>query len=115
MKWCLKVKLIQHWEPFGELLLGTSSKPIVEQSRRDNFWGAIPDSNGKSLIGSNVLGRLLMDLRERLKRNPNEFSVLSPLPISDFVILGHPIESIERETTHLSESHSSQKRLQLGR
>jgi ribA/ribD-fused uncharacterized protein len=115
MKWCLKVKLIQHWEPFSELLLSTASKPIVELSRRDNFWGAIPDSNAKSLIGSNVLGRLLMDIRERLKRNSDEFSVLSPLPISDFVILGHPIGSIERETTHFSESHSSQKRLHLGR
>jgi len=36
---------------------------IVELSRRDTFWGAVPDANGATLIGCNNLGLLLMDLR----------------------------------------------------
>lgn len=97
MKWCLKVKLAQHWSRFGELLLSTSDKPIVEQSRRDRFWGAVAEPDAEVLKGANVLGRLLMDIRERLRENPSEFSIVSPVPISDFVLLGRPIESIQRE------------------
>ena len=40
MRWCLRVKLAQHWETFGELLLSTGERPIVEESSRDPFWGA---------------------------------------------------------------------------
>lgn len=115
MKWCLKVKLVQHWDRFGEILLSTGIKPVVEQSRRDDFWGAVPDSKGNILVGSNVLGRLLMGIRERLKKNPDEFSIVSPLPISDFALFGRTIEPIARNLTDSSESRSSQKRLQLGR
>jgi predicted NAD-dependent protein-ADP-ribosyltransferase YbiA (DUF1768 family) len=35
MKWCLRVKLAQHWRNFGELLLSTGSVPIVEDSSKD--------------------------------------------------------------------------------
>src|SRR5947209_5754372 len=30
MWWCLRVKLVQHWQKFGDLLLSTGDKPIVE-------------------------------------------------------------------------------------
>jgi N-glycosidase YbiA len=109
MKWCLKVKLIQHWDRFSELLLSTATKPIVEQSRRDAYWGAILQAHGETLIGSNVLGRLLMDLRERSRKTPEEFSILLPLPLSNFVILGHPIGSIERNATHNEAALKRQK------
>jgi ribA/ribD-fused uncharacterized protein len=115
MKWCLKVKLVQHWDRFGGVLQSTGINPIVEQSRRDEFWGAVPDSKGNTLVGSNVLGRLLMDIRERLRKNPDQFSVVSPLPISDFAILGRTIEPIARDLTDSPESHFRQKRLELGR
>src|SRR6266704_6624321 len=42
MRWCLRVKLAQHWETFGELLLSTGERSIVEESSRDPFWGAKP-------------------------------------------------------------------------
>src|SRR6266566_7792794 len=32
MRWCLRVKLIQHWEKFGDLLLSTGDHPIFEES-----------------------------------------------------------------------------------
>jgi ribA/ribD-fused uncharacterized protein len=114
MKWCLKIKLVQHWNRFGEVLLSTGIRPVVEQSRRDEFWGAVSDSKGSILVGSNVLGRLLMDLRERLKKNPDEFSVVFPLPIPHFSLLGREIEPIKRDLTESFESRSSQRRLQLG-
>jgi len=39
MRWCLRVKLAQNWHSFSTLLLETGQMPIVEQSRRDDFWG----------------------------------------------------------------------------
>ena len=51
---------------FRERLLSTGSQPIVERSALDQFWGARPQGN--QLIGRNVLGRLLMELREQLRK-----------------------------------------------
>jgi len=67
MRWCLRVKLVQHPKRFGDLLLSTGELPIVEQSRRDPFWGAkvVDDA---TLIGQNVLGRLLSELRDELRK-----------------------------------------------
>jgi len=39
MRWCLRVKLIQNWEKFWELLDSTGDLPIVEESHKDQFWG----------------------------------------------------------------------------
>ena len=38
MRWCLRVKLAQNWEKFSELLGRTGDRPIVEESRKDDFW-----------------------------------------------------------------------------
>ncbi len=62
MHWCLELKLAQNWTIFGELLRSTEPLQIVEHSSRDCFWGAVP--HGDFLKGSNVLGRLLMSLRD---------------------------------------------------
>src|SRR6266852_4527517 len=66
MRWCLRVKLTQHWEKFGDLLLSTGDQPIVEESYRDPFWGAKP-IDPETLQGANILGRLLVELREQLR------------------------------------------------
>src|SRR5205814_1777426 len=67
MHWCLRVKLAQNWKAFGTLLLSTGDKPIVEESHRDTFWGAKKEKSAPdTLIGQNVLGRLLMELRAGL-------------------------------------------------
>lgn len=93
MKWCLKVKLAQHWNSFSEILLATDGLPIVEESRRDDYWGArmIDD---KFFLGQNVLGRLLMELREKLKSTPDMLKVVEPLPTNSFLLLGRPIPTI---------------------
>ena len=64
MRWCLRVKLAQIWDEFSRLLLATGDRPIVEESRKDEFWGA-KVVNTDTLVGVNALGRLLMELREK--------------------------------------------------
>lgn len=94
MRWCLQVKLIQNWEAFRGLLLETGDQPIVEQSRKDDFWGAEPVDK-RTLVGVNALGRLLMELREVVKNEGEEsFFRVEPLDIVDFLLDGHPIETI---------------------
>ncbi|WP_106230221.1 NADAR family protein [Halomonas ventosae] len=97
MRWCLRVKLAQHYEEFGSLLLSTKDRPIVEQSRKDDFWGAkTGDLTEEILIGQNVLGRLLMELRELLKKDSNEkLKKVSPLNIPDFLLFGELIGPID--------------------
>jgi len=96
MRWCLRVKLAQNYEEFGSLLLATLDRPIVEQSRKDDYWGAkLADEAGDTLIGQNVLGRLLMELREKLKDDEEgTLKAVPPLSISDFLLLGKPIETV---------------------
>lgn len=92
MKWCLRMKLISNWDTFSELLLQTGDDPIVEDSRKDDFWGAKPDSD--SLIGCNVLGRLLMELRSILRSDPQALQTANPVPIENFNFLGRPIATV---------------------
>lgn len=95
MYWCLRVKLIQHWEKFGELLLSTGDQPIVEESYRDPFWGAKP-TDPKVLIGTNALGQLLTELREELKGpNADALRVIEPPPLAQFLLIGKPVGMIE--------------------
>lgn len=95
MRWCLRVKLAQNWREFGRLLLATGDRPIVEQSRKDDFWGAKVADDG-TLVGMNVLGRLLMELREQLKGDEAEsLRFIEPLAISEFLLFGQPIEAVQ--------------------
>jgi ribA/ribD-fused uncharacterized protein len=96
MKWCLRVKLLQNWDKFSALLLETGDRPIVEDSRKDDFWGATPDDDG-ILRGRNVLGRLLMELREKLKADPVSLQNVSPVPIPDFLLFSREIPAIARD------------------
>lgn len=94
MRWCLRVKLIQNWNAFSELLIETGDQSIVEQSRKDDFWGAKPIDT-PTLVGVNALGRLLMELREEVKTEGQEaFLQIEPLDISDFSLGGRPIEPV---------------------
>lgn len=98
MRWCLRVKLAQNFKQFSELLLSTGNNPIVEESRRDNFWGANP-VNGDTLVGMNVLGRLLMEVRDEIASNnfapPPQ---IEPLEIPNFLLDGYPIRPITIKT-----------------
>jgi ribA/ribD-fused uncharacterized protein len=95
MRWCLRVKLAQNWTTFGNLLSSTSDLPIVELSKKDDFWGAKPQEDG-TLVGMNVLGRLLMELREQLKRaTGDDLKRVDPVPIDDFLLYEKPIGVVQ--------------------
>ena len=97
MRWCLRVKLAQNWKTFACLLLETSFGPIVERSGKDDFWGAKP-IDGNALVGRNVLGRLLMELRQSiLEGDVEQSSEVPPLRISEFLLFGDPIDCVRSE------------------
>ncbi len=108
MRWCLRVKLAHSLTKFRELLLETGNLPIVERSRRDSFWGAKVTENGM-LAGINVLGQLLMELRDELKHRSHEsFVTVDPLSIPDFRLFGKFIGRIDgRDFEHMSEGVDS--------
>lgn len=90
MRWCLRVKLMQNWDSFSRVLLSTKERPIVEESTKDAFWGAKPTEDGL-LIGRNVLGRLLMELREIVEAGERLEVVEPPAKVQEFCFLGEPI------------------------
>ncbi|MGV0923934.1 NADAR family protein [Empedobacter tilapiae] len=95
MRWCLEIKLIQNFNKFSNILLSTNDKIIVEFSKTDNIWGAIPTDNKNVLEGKNALGRLLMELRSKIQSGIlDENSIIYPLPISGFNLYDYPIEEI---------------------
>lgn len=49
---------------FVEALLATGTKPILELRNGEKFWGGSP--SGAVAIGANVLGQLLVILRDKL-------------------------------------------------
>lgn len=94
MRWCLRVKMVQHWDKFSKVLLSTEQKTIVEVSKIDMFWAAKLQENG-SLYGKNVLGRLLMELREMITREGKEmFLSIDPLPIEKFFLYNEQIRTV---------------------
>jgi len=105
MRWCLRVKLVQNWEKFSHLLLKTGDRPIVEQSLKDDFWGAKPVDE-QTLYGANILGQLLMELREEIRRaGRSAFLRVEPLSIPDFLLYGKPIQPVTAE--EIAESKGS--------
>jgi len=80
----------------------------VEDSSRDDFWGAKPIAGGL-LAGENQLGRLLMELRDELRREPDALQVVPPPLIPDFLLLGQTVESVRH-----APSGSDEGRLRVG-
>jgi len=66
-------KFEQNYE-LAKLLDGTGDAVLVEESPRDEFWGRKPDGTGK-----NMLGRILIGVRECLRNGPKvEFVRMMP-------------------------------------
>lgn len=109
MRWCLRVKLAQNYETFGMLLQSTKEAQIVEQSYKDAYWGANPDPINKNhLIGQNVLGRLLMELREHLITDTaKQLKKVPPLKIVDFSLFGNAITTIDGEVSSVKSDYQS--------
>jgi len=99
MRWTLLVKLVQNFEKFRQMLFMTDARPIVEDSRKDEFWGAVATKDDSGiLVGCNVLGRLLMELRERVRStSPEEWQGVRPPAIPDFLLFEQPIGIVLKE------------------
>jgi ribA/ribD-fused uncharacterized protein len=61
MREALRAKFTQH-DDLREQLLSTGDAEIVEHTENDEFWG-----DGGDGSGTNMLGRLLMELRDELE------------------------------------------------
>ncbi|NGF77154.1 NADAR family protein [Fluviicola sp. SGL-29] len=97
MKWCIEVKLVQNFDKFSKIILSTDNKMIVEYSKKDAVWGAILRDK-TVLVGKNALGRLLMELRDKVKTYEiNKSSVILPPNIPAFLLFGNPIEEIRND------------------
>jgi ribA/ribD-fused uncharacterized protein len=97
MRWVLRVKLAQHYPALSALLRATGDRPIVEQSRDDDFWGA--REKGGRLVGTNQMGRLLMELRQLVQTaSREELGIVEPPTIPGLLLLGKPIQRLKAYT-----------------
>jgi ribA/ribD-fused uncharacterized protein len=103
MYWCLRVKLAQNFLSFGQLLETTWERPIVEDSSKDKFWGAVKAKDDKTiLVGINALGRLLMKLRQEYNSEKRyDLLLVEPLNMPDFFLYNNPIQRIDERQIFL--------------
>jgi ribA/ribD-fused uncharacterized protein len=66
MRKALEAKFSQN-EELSEKLLETGTRKLVEASPTDTFWGI-----GKAKKGQNMLGKMLMELRDKLRAAESE-------------------------------------------
>lgn len=106
MRWALEVKLSQNWTKFSALLKSTGDKAIIEYSVKDQFWGAQKDAEGQ-LVGTNALGRLLMDIRQKYILNDHQPECVSPpVNITGFMLFGYEIETVYIEDYFVTDNSS---------
>ena len=107
MRWCLRIKLQNNWERFGHVLERTGERSIVEESTKDEFWGAKPREDGL-LIGMNVLGRLLMELRNQFREiEEGRAKELKYPMIPRLFLFGKPMEVSTRKADAPGEIQTS--------
>jgi len=103
MRHALRLKLMWNREKMLGLFEATGEMPIVETSMRDDFWGAKPDGAGQ-LIGRNVLGRLLMELRVEVRLDPEAYCEMVPaLEIPEPLLLGRDVGVTHFALAHVEE------------
>lgn len=76
MRFCLNHKY-QNSAEFRQALSDSGDKYIVEdesnRKKRPDSWGAVLDTSTNEYYGKNIMGRLLMELREKKKLEYNCF------------------------------------------
>ncbi len=72
MYWINHLKFKCHPE-LANLLIDTKDSFIVEYSKEDSFWGA--EKIDYNYVGINMLGRILMKIREELKIKDNKLVI----------------------------------------
>lgn len=88
MKFCLQAKYHYNKRQFGDLLIKTNNRQIVEFTFEDKVWGATDE--GEYYEGTNALGRLLMELRDDIKNNSYQFQIPN---LENFRLLGREINA----------------------
>lgn len=92
MRYVLRLKWACHPDKITALMRETEGRPIVEISSRDSFWGVKRD--GEILTGSNVLGRLLMELRLAvLDHDADQAIEVTPHPALKARLLGQDLHA----------------------
>jgi ribA/ribD-fused uncharacterized protein len=66
MREVVRAKFNQH-DDIRQILLSTGDAKIVEHTENDSYWGDGGDGSGK-----NMLGRILMEIREELRRSSGD-------------------------------------------
>jgi len=89
MRWVIQIKAAQHKKEFLFPLVQTGGRSIVEESTKDVFWGAI--GFRECFIGMNVLGRLLMELRQGAQDDTVDLMRVAPPVVNDFFLFGEPV------------------------
>lgn len=111
MKWCLTIKLSQNWHKFSALLAETGNKPIVEFTKKDKLWGAIQE--GDFYIGTNALGRLLMEVRDNfVYQGLQPYCVEAPL-IENFMLFSSEIGLVCNDVYHADMRYSSMENFEM--
>jgi predicted NAD-dependent protein-ADP-ribosyltransferase YbiA (DUF1768 family) len=103
MRWVLRVKLFYNRDSFGKMLKESGDRDICEVSnymfeRNNNngkVWGICRYNGGGELNrkGSNILGKLLVELREEYRSNGWEFNSVEGI---DYNFCGSKIVKLER-------------------
>lgn len=107
MRWCLRIKLQNNWGKFGRVLDRTGGASIVEESTKDEFWGAKPKEGGL-LVGKNALGRLLMELRGQFREVEEGRAIGLKYPaVPRLYLFGEPMEASVRRNNVVIETQSS--------
>ena len=94
LEWCATLKLLQHWDTFGNLLDSTGDKDIVEETNKyDFFWACRRTKEDENkLYGSNIFGQILMNIRKFYRENRyKDIITLEPMNIPNFRFLGEDI------------------------
>lgn len=101
MRWVLRVKLMFNENTFGKLLKESEGRTIVEVcnrfDERSKLWGCgeFEGRNNRGRIkGRNVLGKLLMELRDEYKSNGWTITNIAPPNIDDLSFFGSSLVEI---------------------
>jgi ribA/ribD-fused uncharacterized protein len=95
MRWCVRLKYAQHCKTLSVVIAATGDRPIVEDSHRDQFWGAVPTKGAPDrLVGRNVLGKIWMEVRQEMSGLTGAPLGVPPTPpsVPNLLLLGEPIK-----------------------
>lgn len=92
MRWAIRVKLTFNYDQLGRVFLLSGQRPIVEIAPKDTtngrYWGTAIQE--QMLVGTNVMGQLLMELRQDFRtKTRQELSVVPTPIIPNIRILGN--------------------------